>query len=100
MRTLAIFDCGEVSVANVVATSKIARFCVCRRHPRSKSCLGQDEQQHEVRQVEESVVQDRAPEASGLLVEPALGESEEEKGDERRVRPGLGEIVRGGEESG
>ena len=63
-------------------------------------CLGQDKEQHEVRQVEEPVVQDRAPEVTGLPVKPALGESEEEKGDKRRVRPRLGEIVRRGEENG
>lgn len=63
-------------------------------------CFGEDKQQHKVRQVEEPVVQDRAPEAVGLAVEPALGEAEEEKGDERRVRPGLEEVVGGGEEDG
>ena len=62
--------------------------------------LGQDEQQHEVRQVEESVIQDCAPEAAGLLVKPALGEAEEEKGDECRVGPRLGKVVGGGEEDG
>ena len=46
------------------------------------------------------MVQDCTPEVRGLLVKPALGEAEEEKGDERRVRPGLGEIVRRGEEDG
>ena len=46
------------------------------------------------------MVQDRAPEVAGLAVKPALGESEEEKGEEGGVGEGLREVVCGGEEDG
>ena len=62
--------------------------------------LGEDEEQHEVRQVEEPVVQDRAPEVAGLLVEPALGESEEEEGKKCGVGEWLRKVVGGREKNG
>jgi len=59
--------------------------------------LGDEEEENEIRQVEEGVVQHRTPDAVGLPVEPALGEAEEEERDERCIRPGLRDVVRGGE---
>ena len=71
-----------------------------RRMGLRRSCLGQDEEQDEVRQVEERVVEDCTPEAACFMVEPALGKTEKEKRDEGGVGEGLEEVVRGGEKGG
>ena len=62
--------------------------------PREADLRRDDEQQSDVSQVEEGVVQHRAPDAVGLSVEPALRHAEEEKRDKGRIPPREGEFAR------